>query len=79
MKDLIDHLLTIVSALLPFRPALLEAAVGLEVPVHYATLHYATTTGGTPSLLAWSVCRLPVPTRHMRIVRDLVATGTRSA
>ncbi len=37
------------AVLLPFKPALLESAVQLQCPVHYASIHYATPEGHPPA------------------------------
>ncbi len=37
------------GTVLPFKPALLQSAVELELPVHYASVHYATPDGHPPA------------------------------
>lgn len=37
------------SGVLPFKPALLESAARMKLPVHYATIHYATPDGTPPA------------------------------
>jgi 1-acyl-sn-glycerol-3-phosphate acyltransferase len=37
------------GTVMPFKPALLQSAVELGLPVHYASLHYATPEGQPPA------------------------------
>lgn len=37
------------GTVMPFKPALLQSAVELGLPVHYASLHYATPEGHPPA------------------------------